>query len=100
MASFVLVVDDEAIQQLALNDGRIMIGRSNKAEIRIADETVSARHAVIDGVRNEENGDIDYFIQDLSSANGTYVSGRRVRRKRLKDGDIVKVGWNTFKFLG
>ena len=100
MASIELVVNNEVIGKVDLDNDRILIGRSNKAAIRVADGTVSARHAVVEGKINDETGATEYYIQDLNSTNGTFVMGRRIRRSQLHDGDVVKVGWNTFKFHG
>lgn len=100
MASIELVVNNEVIGKVDLDNDRILIGRSNKAAIRVADGTVSARHAVVEGKINDETGVTEYYIQDLNSTNGTFVMGRRIRRSQLHDGDVVKVGWNTFKFHG
>ena len=40
-------------------------------------------------------------ITDLGSANGTYVNGKKIPPNQpvwLKNGMIVKIGMNTFKF--
>ena len=31
-------------------------------------------------------------IEDLNSTNGIFVRGRRIRRSKLAEGDIVKIG--------
>ena len=52
------------------------IGRSGSNDVRLIDESVSARHASL--VRRE-NG---WIIFDVASANGTYVEGQRVLDQR------------------
>jgi diguanylate cyclase (GGDEF)-like protein len=70
-----------------------VIGRSVDCEVRIFDVGVSRRHAVI-----EQQGDTDYFVQDLGSRNGTTVRGRSITKCRLVDGDRIGVGPVFFRF--
>ncbi len=64
----------------------IHIGRSQEAELWLSDDGVSRRHArlVPEGGR--------FFVEDLDSANGTFVQGERVKRRRLDDGDLIQIG--------
>jgi diguanylate cyclase (GGDEF)-like protein len=71
---------------LPLPDEPLRFGRGREAEARIDDEGVSRIHAEI---RKTSDG---YEIQDLASRNGTVVSGRRVTRVMLRDGDIIQLG--------
>jgi DNA-binding NtrC family response regulator len=52
--------------------GRLVIGRSEGADIRINDASVSRKHAVLHVVEGELR------IEDLGSANGTKVGGRKL----------------------
>jgi general secretion pathway protein A len=65
---------------------RILIGRSELADVRIDSAFVSRYHSLI--VR--ENGQ-DILI-DLGSTNGVLVNGRRVIRSQLKHRDLIQVG--------
>jgi DNA-binding NtrC family response regulator len=66
--------------------GRVVIGRAPDADVVLADASVSRRHAAI------ELGD-QLAIEDLGSANGTAVRGRRVdARTPLDFGDPVQLG--------
>jgi hypothetical protein len=64
----------------------VVLGRSREADIRISDVNVSRRHAEL---RQEGTA---YWIVDLGSTNGLEVNGKRVDRKRLRDGDRVTLG--------
>ena len=100
MAMVVLLVDDVEIRKYPIEGERLLIGRSGDAQIHIDDATVSGKHAVVEGVKNKEvQTAFDYFIQDLGSTNGTHVGGKKVRRERLLNGDVIKIGWNTFQFV-
>ncbi len=76
-----------------------MIGRSTRAHICLSDDTVSAKHAVIEVVRDRhEASNCQYFLQDLCSTNGTRIESRDVRRALLRDGDVIQVGWQQLRF--
>jgi pSer/pThr/pTyr-binding forkhead associated (FHA) protein len=40
------------------------------------------------------------MLIDLSSTNGCFVNGRRVREHRLRDGDLIAVGHHQLRFSG
>lgn len=76
-----------------------MIGRSTRAHICLSDDTVSAKHAVIEMVRDSgEASNCQFYLQDLCSTNGTRVRSRDVRRALLRDGDVIEVGWQQLRF--
>jgi hypothetical protein len=64
----------------------VVLGRSREADVRVADENVSRRHAEL---RQE---DASYWIVDLGSTNGLEVNGKRVDRARVRDGDRITLG--------
>ena len=59
----------------------ILIGRSPDCDFVLRADSVSARHA---GLSRQEGY---LLLEDLDSANGTYVSDRRIKR--------VRIGWRT-----
>lgn len=70
----------------------IVIGRSSEVRIRVLDDDVSRRHAVLD-----VDGNGVAWLEDLGSRNGTFLNGRVVRaeRARIADGDRVQIGATT-----
>jgi len=72
---------------------RMLIGRSELADVRIDSAFVSRYHALI--VR--ENGR-DLLI-DLGSTNGVLVNGKRAVRAVLKHRDLVQVGPSRLTYL-
>ncbi len=97
-AGFRHTVEDDAVATLVVLQGPdkgrtfrtldepAILGREGD-QIPLTDRTVSRRHAEI----HPENG--MWVLQDLRSANGTYINGMRVRRPvRLKHGDQIRVG--------
>ncbi|MHB9145423.1 MAG: FHA domain-containing protein [Symbiobacteriia bacterium] len=74
-------------RQIALGRERVSVGRGLRNNLRLADETVSRRHAVVE---YEAGG---HTLVDLSSTNGSYINGKRVgERRRLKPGDRIVLG--------
>jgi ABC-type multidrug transport system ATPase subunit/pSer/pThr/pTyr-binding forkhead associated (FHA) protein len=90
LAGFVLIVTDgNAVGQEFPIVGELLFGREPGGFARLGDDPkLSRRHARI-GLR--PNGVL--FIEDLGSANGTWVNGERISKPfPLVPGDIVKMG--------
>jgi pSer/pThr/pTyr-binding forkhead associated (FHA) protein len=80
----------QAGQTFTLVDGSQIIGRAAGSQIQINETTVSKQHA---RVTVQTNG---AFVEDLNSANGTYLNGQRVTTSTwLKPGDSLRIGTNT-----
>jgi len=74
-------------------DGDLVLGRGDRAEIRLEDPFASARHA-----RVYEQGNI-VVIEDLGSTNGTYLNEEVLQSPRpLHPGDRVRIGDSEFTF--
>ena len=61
-------------------------GRSNDADLVLADDTVSRKHARIYSARGA------LWLRDLGSRNGTLINGRSVAHHRLRPGDRITIG--------
>jgi hypothetical protein len=74
-------------------DGDLVLGRGERAEIRLEDPFASSRHA-----RVYEQGNI-VVIEDLDSTNGTYLNEELLQTPRpLHPGDRVRIGESEFAF--
>ena len=62
------------------------VGRATRADFILDAPLVSRLHCRL------EAGDDKLEVIDLSSRNGTYVNGKRVKRAQLMRGDKLKVG--------
>ena len=71
----------------------LRLGRHPFNELSLADPGVSRYHCWIlvrDGIAS---------VEDLASANGTFLNGQRLRlRQALKNGDRLRVGSTEFVF--
>lgn len=80
-------------KQYSLEQDETTIGRGTEAHVVLEMDNVSRRHARV--LRRDDG----FFIEDLNSTNGTYVNDLEVRRDRLRNGDLVKIGGAILKFL-
>lgn len=73
----------------------VRIGREEDNDVQLSDPTVHRYHAVI-----SRSADAGFVVSDLSSSdgNGVIVNGKRVRRQRLNDGDIITLGTAKLTF--
>jgi len=70
-----------------------IIGRSPESQVVVPDAQVSRRHAMI---RFQDGG---FYLFDLGSFNGSYLSGSRVTTARqLQNGDLIRFADNEFEF--
>src|SRR5262245_17222005 len=68
--------------------GALLIGRSSSAAVCVEDTSVSRRHAVL-------HVGAQLSIEDLGSANGTWVRGARIeagQRTPISTSEVVEVG--------
>ncbi len=72
-----------------INRDRTIIGRGQKADIRVTDDGISREHCelLIEGSK--------IMLHDLGSTNGTYCRGIRTDRHELADGDKILIGSGT-----
>jgi pSer/pThr/pTyr-binding forkhead associated (FHA) protein len=76
----------------ALTRGGLVIGRATSCDVMLDDAAVSRRHARVALVEEEP------VLQDLGSANGVFVNGRRVDgTQRLAEGDVIVIGPRVFR---
>ena len=74
----------------SLHPSGALIGRDSNADVGLADEMVSGKHA---RVTLQSDG---AFIEDLSSRNGTFVNDQRVEGKHpVANGDHLRFGGTT-----
>lgn len=93
MAKLLLKFGEAVIKEIAVDKDVISIGRKPGNDVQIDNLAVSGFHAKV--VR--EAG--QFFVEDLNSTNGTFISGRRISKAPLKNNDEVTVGKHILKFM-
>ena len=92
-ACLVVIYGNDLGRKHSLESASVTLGRSNKCDIQIDQESVSRAHSKI------TNAGRSVKIRDLGSTNGTYVNDELVEERTLVDGDFIKIGRTIFKFL-
>jgi diguanylate cyclase (GGDEF)-like protein len=72
----------------------VTVGRETGCEIRLTDTSASRRHF---RVGPDAAGRL--CLEDLGSANGTFVDGQRLQLRILQPGDRIVAGETTLRFL-
>ena len=89
-AYLIVLSGSEVGRMHKLESSTISLGRSPGNAMRINDVGISRKHARL---VLEQHG---IFIEDMQSANGTFLNGERLtRRLQLRDGDKITLGSTT-----
>src|SRR5579872_4581404 len=93
MAFLKILSGERQGETVELAHDAVVLGRHPGCDIRVADDTVSRRHARIVA---QPNG---YYVEDLGSRNGTYLNGRKVTAPaRLGHLDKINIFNTTVEF--
>jgi pSer/pThr/pTyr-binding forkhead associated (FHA) protein len=79
-------------ESYVLVGNRIIIGRSEKADIKIIDNKASREHAEITKVGE------NWVVTDLGSQNGVMVNDKKITQMQLTESDKLIIGQSVFKF--
>jgi pSer/pThr/pTyr-binding forkhead associated (FHA) protein len=74
------------INEFRFDRGPIYIGRHAHSQILLPDLTVSRQHAAI-----FTTSDGKWMIEDMDSANKTYLNGKEIRKAEIKTGDSIRI---------
>src|SRR4030042_822638 len=77
---------DGNTKEFQFTDGPISLGRAATSRVFLPDKLVSKQHAVI-----YVNSDGKWNVEDLESANKTYLNGQEVHKAEIKNGDCISI---------
>ena len=83
--------DGALLGEHGLSEKKVLIGRSDFADVVIDDDYVSKIHAVLLLYSDA------LVLLDLNSANGTTVNSVKVKKTILRDGDVISLGHHRLK---
>lgn len=90
----ILYSGNDSGRRFVLDDGALLIGRADEADIHLGSSSLSRRHAEL-----QVDGET-VTLCDLKSANGSQVNGRRIdAATTLNDGDLIQLGKVVLKFF-
>jgi pSer/pThr/pTyr-binding forkhead associated (FHA) protein len=78
--------DDKTVNELEFEKGPVRIGRRSINDISLRHPKVSKLHAIIDMDRQG-----NWTIEDLDSANKTYLNDKAIHKERIKTGDKISI---------
>lgn len=73
-------------REIVIDRSEMIVGRDPECDICIEDRSVSRHHLRITGVPGE------IFVEDMESANGTFVNSEPVSKKQIKHQDLIQIG--------
>jgi serine/threonine-protein kinase len=79
-------VKPETNEKHTINGDSVIVGRDRTCTIVLSHPAVSRKHAKI------SLSGTTCMLEDLKSANGTYVNNTRIEKVKLKPGDVVRFG--------
>ena len=74
------------INEFRFSEGPIYIGRHEHSQVFLPDRAVSRQHAVI-----FTTADGKWMLEDLDSANKTYLNDKAIHKAELKSGDHIRI---------
>ncbi|MCG6887765.1 MAG: FHA domain-containing protein [Proteobacteria bacterium] len=92
MARIILIHEGAVLKEFPLNKERTTIGRKPHNDIQLDDPTVSGQHAVVLMLQNA-------YVEDLNSTNGVILNGKKVTRRQLNHGDVIRIGRHEMKYV-
>jgi len=99
MAMIIQTVDGVVSNRFDIEKPSLKFGRSSSNQVQIDDLAVSSKHAQI-VVKEGEEGQDAFYLQDLNSTNGTFLNEEFVEQdQQLHHNDNIRIGWNNFIFI-
>ncbi len=86
------VLTDSKTAELVLGERQIYLGRKEKNDFVLDDESASRIHAYVAYERHR------HVLYDAGSLNGTFVNKKPVSRCELRDGDKILIGNTTLTY--
>ena len=81
----IVIRDDKPIEQVLMEQHKLVIGRRAECDISVKDPAVSGNHAEIEFVGN------GYILRDLGSTNGVHVKGLKIDRYKTAHCELLKI---------
>ncbi len=83
---------EKPFKEFNFNEGPVYFGRGAGNQVHLPDRAISRQHAVI-----YETEDKKWMLEDLDSANKTYLNGEAIHKSELGTGDFIRIGDFTVK---
>jgi anti-sigma regulatory factor (Ser/Thr protein kinase) len=91
LAKLKIVITNKLVEFYDITD-RLVLGRGKGVDLLLLDPSISREHSSVYPEGEE------YILEDLDSANGTFVNDEPVTRKILEEGDLIRLGTKLIIF--
>lgn len=98
MAMIVQTIDSVVVNRFEIEEDVLKFGRTANNQVQIDNLEVSNEHAQVVREINDE-GSIDYFLEDLGSTNGSFINEEKIDKQKLNHKDNIRIGLNVFTFI-
>ncbi len=88
----VLKQSDSTVREFQFARGPIYIGRQTNSQIFLPNRAVSRQHAVLFSTHTGK-----WMVEDLDSANKTYLNDETVHKTEIKSGDVLRIADYTIE---
>ncbi|TDY01662.1 FHA domain-containing protein [Thiohalophilus thiocyanatoxydans] len=92
MARIILTHNGAIVKEYPLTKEKLTVGRKPSNDVQLDDPTVSGTHAAFLMLQH-------VYIEDLDSTNGVLLNGKKVSKRQLNHGDVVRIGRHEFKYI-
>jgi pSer/pThr/pTyr-binding forkhead associated (FHA) protein len=82
----------QTVNEFRFDKGPIYIGRQENSQVCLHDGTVSRQHAVIFSTQDGK-----WMVEDLDSANKTYLNDQAIHKSEIKTGDFIRITSHTIE---
>jgi len=96
--ALIFLTGDLLAVPIPLEREEVILGRAIEADVRVNDSKTSRKHARINAITDKETNATSYVLTDLSSRNGTFLNGQKVRQETLQNGDKITIGEHILRF--
>ena len=98
MAMIVQAIDSVVVNRFEIEEDALKFGRTANNQVQIDNLEVSNEHAQVIRIINDE-GSVDYFLEDLGSTNGSFINEEKIDKQKLNHKDSIRIGLNVFMFI-
>jgi len=77
----------QTVNEFQFDRGPVYIGRHAHSQVFLPDRAVSRQHAAIFTTQDGK-----WVVEDLDSANKTYLNDKAIHKAKIKTGDLIRIG--------
>jgi pSer/pThr/pTyr-binding forkhead associated (FHA) protein len=84
--------NERKVNEFRFDKGPVYVGRQQNSQIFLPDRAISRQHAVLYATQDGK-----WMVEDLDSANKTYLNDEAVHKSEIKTGDLIRIADYTIE---